>query len=193
MFYFQIIEASLWIFLAKALTFLTKDRFVQGSVLLGLALFRWKRLGPREKRPVKLVSLWPIMFLLISAITQGLLAEETFSHLGPVLKTPFYEEVLYRYILLKVFSDGHNFFSQFLVPSLLFAFAHRHYGISFDLALCFMSGIALSVRMRRSDRLVETFVIHALHNLHAVSASSKNETLFPLCFYAAMLLTDWFF
>lgn len=179
--YLAIVELALWTFGTISLSFLTSSRLVQIGVLITMIFWRFKWMGILGLFKPFAFS-WPVMYLLASGLTKSkaMLSALTSNPTSTVV-SPLYEEIIYRYIVPKVVESrvlpSFKYSDKLAVgiSALLFCFAHRHSGSIGDLAVCLTSGIALNLRAAKNKSILETFLIHALHNLHVISGKQEVE------------------
>lgn len=186
--YMQIVEVSIWVGITHFIEHSFPSREVHALILLVLAILRWRHILP-SLRYRSQISWWPLGFLLLSAFTTLSVNPSNIllSNPGLTIVAPLYEELLYRIVLPKIPSLKNW---NIVLPAILFGYAHRHTASHMDLCVCFLSGLALNVRVAKYGNVLETFAIHTLHNLHVLSSSSSNSHLIPIVFYALMIVTD---
>lgn len=82
-----------------------------------------------------------------------------------VLVAPFFEEILFRGVILKELAKRYSISKAIIVSSLLFALIHMnpHQGV-----LAFFSGIVLGVIYYKTKSLVLSIFAHSLNNLFSV-------------------------
>ena len=194
-----LVEIAIWMFVYQTLAFVASG-WVSIPIITCLISWRFGSRQLRELFSLKRIISVPVMLLLGSASLTGAFNSMTVSPTTTLI-IPLQEELLYRFILPKVFERrvGSGLVSS-VFSSVMFAFAHRQMFdfISTDMAVCLLVALALGVRTsyRNKKSIVESFVIHALHNMHAKNegAASKNlaATVSPFLFYGWMLSWDVF-
>lgn len=194
--YLVIVELTIWLFVAQGLAIFLPV-WASTGVLLVLA---YKRFGSKVLmsgfRFVKVLSL-PVLFLVWSSIeTQSLL--NLINSPQRAVLIPFQEEVVYRFIIPAVVANRFSKrFVSVIISTITFCFAHRNTfpTLSTDMLVCVAAALALSNRTlgRNASSIVESFVIHSLHNIHALSGSSDHgvdNALAPLTFYGSLIGID---
>jgi membrane protease YdiL (CAAX protease family) len=205
--YLNIAELSLWFFLSTILNSYVPSRLL-ALAILGLVIYR--RYGMSALRRVLNLRLTlPIIILGFSAVSKYTSALEALtSNPTSILITPISEELLYRFVIPKIVNKiplrvKPKQIVTVLVPALLFCFAHRNnpsQNFLADMLVCFLSGSALNLRAQKTNSIIETFLIHALHNLHVVANKVKTEMnldvfpgvqiITPCMFYGTMIVHD---
>ena len=203
--YLAVSEIALWLFVYTATSAYIPSPLVAPVVFTVAIYWRFGR--------TSLVSMLTKGFR--PSIALGVLVISALSSYGPMIQalvsspssilTPFTEEVVYQYVLPRIFesrvasSFKHRRLVSVVAPAVLFCFAHRH-GMdlaSADMAVCLISGLALNLRANKNKSLLETFTMHALHNLHVIAGQRTGEAVrYPhlpsVVLYGGMLVQDLF-
>ena len=194
--YVAIVELTIWLFISQALSIFLPV-WASTAVLLVLVL---KRFGSKVFRSAfrlnKVFSL-PVLFLLWSSVeTQTL--HNLFDAPQRAVLIPLQEELVYRLIVPAIV--GKRFSKRFVsvtISTMTFCFAHRNSFpmVSTDMLVCVAAALALSNRTleRNGSSIAESFVIHSLHNAHALSSSGDNgmeNAIASLAFYGTLFGID---
>jgi membrane protease YdiL (CAAX protease family) len=194
--YLVIVELTIWLFVAQGLGIFLPV-WASTGVLLVLA---YKRFGSKVFmcgfRLDKVCTL-PVLFLVCSSVETQSFRNLIYAPQLAVL-IPFQEEVVYRFIIPAVVAKRFSKrFVSVIISTITFCFAHRNTfpRLSTDMLVCVAAALALSNRTlgRNGSSIVESFVIHSLHNMHALSASSghgMDNALVPLSFYGYLIGID---
>ena len=188
-----LIQLALWTLVSQGLDMFLPS-WLSAISLLSLVSWKFGRLNFFGISSLRSLFSFPVFFLLASAVYSGAF-HDLLTSLNTALFIPLKEEIFYRFIIPKVI--GKNFrswiFSSTLVSSFLFAFAHRgvYSLLSGDMAVCLLAASALGFRTatRNKGSILESFVIHALHNMQIQAGipTGQNSQLLqsstPVCLY----------
>ena len=201
--YLLIAEISAWLMGTRLLSLMRSSQALHPIELVTVAITLWRfRSCYRCVLPYKSV---PVIILLLSLIFQLSMEYKHHATLWSLFSSgfavPVYEELIYRVIITDVIKRRLGKISpnrvlygvMILIPSFLFAFAHRLTVESFpDILVCLVSGLALSSTYCVSRKnLVEPLAIHVLHNLHVLMIKEPDgSVVVSLCFYSAIFVVN---
>jgi membrane protease YdiL (CAAX protease family) len=191
-----IIELALWMFVYQFLAF-SLPTWASLPLVVLLIAWRFGRKQLREIFGLKRVISLPVLFLIGSALyTESYKSLENSPNKTVII--PLQEELLYRYIVPKVI-QGNSTRSRAIssiISTFMFAFAHRKMfdWFSPDMAVCVLVASALGFRTsyRNKNSIVESFIIHSLHNMHVMNTPPPERSIspHPFLFYGSMLGWD---